>query len=67
MLVRNLGAAQAQAAAAGLIDQLPSLGAGGVFEGRAASLSADRLRFLTRGANFRHPGRDRICIARFRA
>ena len=52
---RHLRAADAQAAAAGGIDQFPGAVAGRVLEGRAAGLFADRLRGLAMGLHLVHP------------
>ena len=52
---RHLGAADAQAAAAGGIDQLPGAVAGRILEGGAAGLFADWLRGLAMGLHLLHP------------
>src|SRR5439155_19658932 len=43
MLFRDLGVADGEAAAAGLVDQLPGFGTGRILEGRAAGAAAQGL------------------------
>jgi len=65
VLLRDHGAAQPEAAAAGTVDQLPGLVAGRVGERGAAGARADRLRGLARRTDLVHAGGDRGGIARF--
>ena len=57
---RHLRAADAQAAAAGGVDQLPGAVAGRILEGRAAGLFADRLRGFAVVLHLVHPRPDRV-------
>jgi hypothetical protein len=61
---RNLGVAEAQAAAARLVDQLPGLHFRRVLERRAAGLLADRLRGFAGAGDALHLGFDRGRLAR---
>src|SRR5690242_20628894 len=56
MQLGNLRAADDQPAAAGLVDELPSLVAGRVLEGRPAGAALDRLRRLARLGDLVHFG-----------
>src|SRR3954468_13474932 len=60
MYLRDLGAANAQAAATGGIDQFPGAVAGRILEGRAAGLFADRLRGFAVVLHLVHPRADRL-------
>src|SRR5215475_8437994 len=62
MLVRHHGPALAQAAAPGIVDQLPGLVAGRIDEGAAAGAGADRLAFLALGLDVLDAGMDRLRI-----
>src|SRR5258707_271242 len=53
--LRHLGAADAQAAAAGGVDQLPGAVAGRILEGRSPRFFANRLRGLAVSLHFVHP------------
>src|ERR1700722_728082 len=57
---RYLRAADAQAAAAGGIDQLPGAVAGRILEGRSPRLFANRLRGLAVGLHLVHSRTDRV-------
>ena len=57
---RDLRAADAQAPAAGGVDQLPGAVARRILEGRAAGLFADRLRGLAMVLHLVHPRADRL-------
>src|SRR5262249_13701122 len=63
VLLRDLGAAAREAAAAGTVDQLPGLVAGRGGEGRAAGAGADRLARLARRLDLGHAPADRGGLA----
>src|SRR5580692_642989 len=57
---RYLGAPDAQAPAAGGVDQLPGAVTGWILEGRSAGLFADRLRGFAVVLHLVHPRPDRL-------
>src|SRR6516165_1141281 len=65
MHLRHLRGAIGQSAAAGGVDQLPSLAAGRIFESRAAGAALYRLRRFSCFGDFFHFGGDKFWIAAF--
>src|SRR5690606_12532732 len=62
VLLRDLGAAPAQAAAAGALHELPGAFARRVLEGAAAGAAADRLAFRARLLDLAHAAADRCDV-----